>query len=75
MPTTNRDFWVAKFDANVGRDRKAKEALLAAGWRVAVVWECETRSRSDDSIAVRVREWLSGNEALLEIPTQTALSL
>jgi DNA mismatch endonuclease (patch repair protein) len=41
-PTRNREFWEAKFVANVGRDRRAVEALRAAGYRVVVVWECET---------------------------------
>ena len=45
-PKTNGDFWHAKFDRNVERDRAAVQALQAVGWRVEVVWECETRDRS-----------------------------
>lgn len=40
-PKTRIDFWQAKFDANVARDRRQREALEAAGWRVLEVWECE----------------------------------
>lgn len=43
-PTSRREFWESKLAANVERDLRAKEALLSAGWRVLVVWECLTRS-------------------------------
>lgn len=39
-PSTNPEFWNAKFQANVGRDQRAIGQLRAAGWRVAIVWEC-----------------------------------
>lgn len=41
-PTRNRDFWVAKFVANVQRDQRAVDALRERGYRVVVVWECRT---------------------------------
>lgn len=44
-PRTRPEFWSKKFGENVTRDQLAYEALLRAGWRVAVVWECATRSR------------------------------
>lgn len=40
-PKTRREFWQRKFDGNVRRDRRAKEELEAAGWRVIIVWECQ----------------------------------
>lgn len=43
-PATRREFWESKLAANVERDTRAREALLSAGWRVLVVWECATRS-------------------------------
>lgn len=42
-PATRPEFWRAKFAANVARDRRAVRALRRAGWRVLVVWECQTR--------------------------------
>jgi DNA mismatch endonuclease (patch repair protein) len=42
-PARRRAFWLAKFAANVARDRRQVRALRAAGWRVVIVWECETR--------------------------------
>lgn len=42
-PRTRAEFWQTKFDRNVERDAAAISALEALGWRVIVVWECETR--------------------------------
>jgi DNA mismatch endonuclease (patch repair protein) len=52
-PTRNRDFWVAKFEANVRRDARAVEALGALGYAVLVVWECE--AEDDALLGERVR--------------------
>lgn len=42
-PGRNREFWEAKFQRNVERDRRSVEALEALGFQVIVVWECETK--------------------------------
>ena len=42
-PATRREFWLAKFEANVQRDRRDQAALRASGWRIFVVWECALR--------------------------------
>jgi DNA mismatch endonuclease (patch repair protein) len=42
-PKTRTDFWTAKFEANVARDRQAEDSLKKLGWRVYVIWECETQ--------------------------------
>ena len=46
-PQTRREFWEAKFAANVERDRRHVAALEAAGWRVEVLWECNIRSAAE----------------------------
>lgn len=43
IPKSNVDFWVRKFQRNILRDVDAKKKLKAIGWKVIVVWECETR--------------------------------
>lgn len=40
-PATNTEFWQAKFEANVDRDRSVMDLLRRAGWRVVIIWECE----------------------------------
>ena len=41
-PKTRVDFWTEKFAGNVARDQRQRAELEAAGWRVLVIWECET---------------------------------
>lgn len=43
VPATRREFWERKLAGNVERDRCAITALRRSGWRVLVVWECQTR--------------------------------
>lgn len=42
-PKRNTSFWVAKFDANRSRDRRALRALRKMGYAVCIVWECEVQ--------------------------------
>ena len=42
-PTRNREFWLEKFRANQDRDVRNAAALKELGYRVLVIWECETR--------------------------------
>jgi len=56
IPKANRAYWTAKIDANRARDRFARAALEAAGWRVEVVWECHLKDRIE--LAARVAAWL-----------------
>jgi DNA mismatch endonuclease (patch repair protein) len=41
VPKTNQTYWIPKLQANVARDKVRLAELRAAGWNVAVVWECE----------------------------------
>ena len=41
-PKTNRAYWVAKLEGNARRDRDQQVRLRRLGWRVAVIWECQT---------------------------------
>lgn len=42
-PTTRTDFWNSKFQTNIERDRRTSAELVAAGWQVITVWECELK--------------------------------
>lgn len=44
MPKTRPQFWQAKFDRTVERDREKQAQLESAGWRVLTVWECELKT-------------------------------
>jgi len=69
LPGTRPDFWRNKIDRNRASDRRAREALLAAGWRVAVVWECALRGAGTDpgQVGQRLAVWLRGNQPETEI--------
>lgn len=45
-PRKNEDFWIAKFEANVDRDRRKASELRDLGYDVLTVWECEAESES-----------------------------
>jgi DNA mismatch endonuclease (patch repair protein) len=47
LPKSRRDFWIPKLTRNAERDAEAIAALEAAGWRVMVIWECQTRDMGD----------------------------
>lgn len=62
-PASRREFWEAKLAANVERDIRARDALLSAGWRVLVVWECATRSvEIRKSLPELLARWIAGPE-------------
>lgn len=42
LPKTRRDFWRTKLEGNVLRDMVKNRSIRHLGWRVIVVWECET---------------------------------
>ena len=43
LPKTRRIFWQNKLQGNVSRDRVKQMSIRKLGWRVIVVWECETK--------------------------------
>ncbi len=43
-PRSNVEFWEAKFNRNVVRDKIEHAALEAVGWHVIVIWECEVKT-------------------------------
>lgn len=46
MPKSRTATWAGKFAANVERDARQQTALESLGWRVLVVWECETKNEA-----------------------------
>jgi DNA mismatch endonuclease, patch repair protein len=43
-PKSNTGFWTAKFKSNVERDQCVVRALRNLGWKVHIIWECQTGS-------------------------------
>lgn len=57
-PSSNRRFWAQKFVANVRRDRRVVRELRQLGWSIAIVWECQTRVRTRQSLVRRLARFL-----------------
>ena len=41
LPKSNVDYWKAKFEKNVDRDRRKEQSLIGLGWIVWTIWECD----------------------------------
>ena len=41
---------MAKFAANIARDKRNEDLLVEMGWRVLIVWECDLRPESLDAL-------------------------
>jgi len=56
MPRSNLDYWTPKLTRNVERDAEHIAALKTGGWKVLVIWECETNNAP--RLAARLRRFL-----------------
>lgn len=65
-PSTREDFWQAKFDATVARDRRQIAELEALGWRVLVIWECGVNDEA--TVEARLAEFTGGAAAPADTP-------
>lgn len=59
VPTTRREFWLNKFAANVARDGRNQALLEEAGWKVLVIWECESRDVAQ--LRQKLNNWFAAN--------------
>ena len=66
-PAANRNFWDAKLDRNKARDREVRLALLNAGWRVLIVWECACQVRTQSELRQKMEEFLFNGSPCAEI--------
>lgn len=54
VPKSRLEYWGPKLARNAARDKRTLRTLRRDGWRVLVIWECQTRD------AERLRERLGG---------------
>jgi DNA mismatch endonuclease (patch repair protein) len=59
VPKSNTAFWVQKFAQNVKRDKTNQKNLRQLGWKVIIVWECETAKT--DRLAIKLRRELKNH--------------
>lgn len=51
LPKSHAEFWSKKFELNRERDARKVEQLMAMGWTVVTVWECELREEPEMAVA------------------------
>ena len=56
MPKSRLEYWGPKIDANVSRDSRKRRQLRRLGWKVIVVWECDTKD--EERLSARLRRHL-----------------
>ena len=52
LPKSRLDFWLPKLAGNRRRDEDIRACLMAMGWRVLTIWECELRDL--DAVTARL---------------------
>ncbi len=57
VPKTRQEYWRPKLEGNRTRDAANKAKLKRLGWRVLVVWECETKH--EVRLQAKVKRFLS----------------
>lgn len=58
IPSSRREYWVAKMKRNAARDKKSERELRRRGWRVLVVWECEIQPAKWDRLKRKIVRFL-----------------
>lgn len=55
-PKDNADYWQKKIIGNVERDKRNYNALIAAGWQVLIVWECQLKHTREETLIELVKD-------------------
>ena len=61
-PASNTDFWKAKIEGNVERDKNTYTELERRGWNVMVVWECQLKPKERDNTILEIKRVLTQKE-------------
>ena len=56
-PKTRAKFWQSKREGNVARDKRNLRKLRREGWKVLVIWECQTRN--SNRLIERINKFLA----------------
>jgi DNA mismatch endonuclease (patch repair protein) len=69
-PKSRQEFWAAKIARNREVDGRAYSALVSAGWRPGIVWECALTGRTRlpfPAVIEACIAWLRSDKPYLEI--------
>lgn len=59
IPASRRDYWLEKIERNKARDRRTVRTLRRDGWKVLIIWECQSRSAAIERLRSTLRRFLS----------------
>jgi len=57
LPKSNTVYWHSKLARNIARDKSSIAALKKLGWKVLIIWDCETSN--SDRLKRRLRSFLN----------------
>src|SRR5947209_4505760 len=61
IPKTNTEFWTRKIFGNMKRDKHNVSELRNLGWRVLVIWQCQTKKPG--VVAGKIEKFFRGSIA------------
>jgi DNA mismatch endonuclease (patch repair protein) len=57
-PKENAEYWNRKLDRTLERDRENKIKLEELGYKVLIIWECETKKKKINTLKEKIFEFL-----------------
>jgi DNA mismatch endonuclease (patch repair protein) len=60
-PVSNAEYWNNKLNRTLERDKSNKAVLERMGWRVIVIWECETKRNAVHELSIKLQAVLRNN--------------
>ncbi|NCB40531.1 MAG: DNA mismatch endonuclease Vsr [Erysipelotrichia bacterium] len=57
VPKSRPEFWMEKFQSTILRDENKKQLLIADGWHVMIVWECDLK-KDPKAVAEKLAAYL-----------------
>jgi DNA mismatch endonuclease (patch repair protein) len=57
-PKENPDYWNKKLDKTIERDKENKLKLEELGYRVLIIWECETKKKNIELLKNKIMDFI-----------------
>jgi DNA mismatch endonuclease (patch repair protein) len=57
-PKENAEYWNKKLDRTIERDKENKIKLEQLGYKILVIWECETKKKNIDILKNKIFDFL-----------------
>ena len=57
-PEKNKEYWIKKLDGNIERDKKNIMQLKDMGWKITIIWECETKKTNREKLVKKIQKYL-----------------